>query len=143
MSSDEGDGDDDDSADGDEYCDAEVLYWVLDGEELSVLNTRVMLNCCGEHSITVSQDGDGDITVREVDRPAQPGYKRCFCSCNYDFRGDASGIEAGQVNLILERKKTDDSATFETLWEGQVDLAEGSGQIVVDDVPADAFCSAP
>ena len=40
------------------YCDSENLQWLYDENTLtlSVLNSRVLLNCCGEHDITASYE---------------------------------------------------------------------------------------
>ncbi len=119
------------------YCDAQVLYWEYTGDTLSVLDSRVMLNCCGRHSVSIS--GGDTVTIHEQDDP-EPGDLRCDCRCAYDFRAELEGLIAGPVNLELLLHVTDVTDEPTVMWSGAVDLSEGSGEIVIDATPEPDFC---
>ncbi|MBW2529270.1 MAG: hypothetical protein JRI23_34155 [Deltaproteobacteria bacterium] len=120
------------------YCDAEVLYWHYNGasQELIFNNTRVELNCCGNHSISVGKLGD-KITVTETDAPEASGA-RCDCLCVYDFGVSAGPIAEGVVQVELVRHVTDGGAPF-VAWQGSIDLADIAGYEIVDGMPS-YFC---
>jgi len=120
------------------YCDAEVLYWIYDAErqELTFNDSRVELNCCGDHAISVSRQGD-TVTVTETDAP-EGGAGRCDCLCVFDFGATAGPIEQGLVQVELVRHVTDGGTPF-VAWQGSVDLSEGAGFAVVDTTPS-YFC---
>ena len=105
----------------------EKLIWTYDAKTrtLTVLNTRVSLNCCGKHSITASRDGDA-IVVSENDQPLDQG--RCRCMCLFDFSTEIEGLSAGTVNFRLEL--TVDATLFKK-WSGPIRLTEGSGEITI------------
>ncbi|MBN2359665.1 MAG: hypothetical protein JXR83_09430 [Deltaproteobacteria bacterium] len=120
------------------YCDAEMLHWRHDAAtgKLTLRNTRVTLNCCGEHSMFVDQEGDTYL-VTERDAPEQIGplpgnTARCGCMCVYDFEIAIAEVAAGSVALRLVRDITDVESGPATAWEGEIDLGAGQGSIVVD-----------
>ncbi len=51
------------------YCDAEVLLWKYESGKLSLTNARVSLNCCGEHSVSIEEEDEGEYLISEVDAP--------------------------------------------------------------------------
>jgi hypothetical protein len=108
----------------------EKLIWTYDAKirTLTVLNTRVSLNCCGKHSITASRDEDA-IVVSENDQPLDQG--RCKCVCLFDFSTEIGGLSAGTVNVRLEL--TVDATLFKK-WSGPIQLTEGSGEIMIPKV---------
>ncbi|MBW2522991.1 MAG: hypothetical protein JRI23_02390 [Deltaproteobacteria bacterium] len=121
---------------GAEYCDAEMLYWSYDAttEKLSLTNTRIELNCCGEHSMVIAET-PGGYTVTETDAPEMigPGEgARCSCMCVFDFALAAEGVSERTIQLNLDRNVTD-QGPVERVLEATIDLSEGSGAIVVDD----------
>lgn len=120
------------------YCDAEVLYWSYDAarQELSFNNSRVELNCCGDHGVIVTEQG-GTITVTEIDEP-EGGAGRCNCMCVFDFAAIAAPVALGSVEVELVRHVTDGGQP-NVVWQGTLDLAEGSGFEVVDTTPS-YFC---
>lgn len=120
------------------YCDAEVLHWRHDAAtgKLTLSNTRVTLNCCGEHSMTVDQDGETYVAT-ERDAPEEigplPGMTaRCDCMCVYDFEVAVGDVPAGVIALKLVRDVTDAEGGKATVWQGQIDLGAGQGEIVID-----------
>lgn len=127
------------------YCDAELLRWSYDSSSktLSLLNQRVFLNCCGEHNMTVTFDPDRNVyTVTETDAPVMfdGSGARCGCMCVFDWVTDATGVEPGNISVELVRHVTDDSAGSQVIWNGQLDLSEVQGEVVIDDVPLDFGC---
>jgi len=120
------------------YCDAEVLHWQYDAasEKLTLANTRVTLNCCGEHSLTVEQEGDISV-VTERDAPEEigplPGMTaRCDCMCVFDFEVAVGEVQAGTLALKLVRDVTDAEGGPTTAWQGEIDVAAGQGEVVID-----------
>jgi hypothetical protein len=135
------------TADEASYCDAEILRWRYEGalDKLTLTNTRVLLNCCGEHSMTVHQEGDTYI-VTERDAPEQigplPGSgARCGCMCVFDYELAVQGVAGDSIALRLVREVTDSDAGVETVWEGELDLSEGQGGIVLDETDVEPWCS--
>jgi len=125
-----------DSGDGAAYCDAEMLHWSYDAatEKLSLTNTRVELNCCGDHSMVIEQYHNV-YTVTETDAPEMIGVgegARCGCTCVFDFAVTAEGVAERLIQLQLDRHVTD-SGPLETVVDVTIDLSQGSGSVVVDD----------
>lgn len=91
------------------YCDAEKLLWLYEEstQTLKVMNTRVLLNCCGDHEIT-AVDNNNVIIISENDQP-EGGTGRCYCMCVYDFYIEISYAHL-QVDLqgIREDKESHD-----------------------------------
>ena len=122
-----------------EYCDAEVLHWEYDetNQILDIRDARILLNCCGDHSMDVAFE-DGVYLIDELDAP-QNGDGRCHCMCVFDYDLSATGIPAGIITVRLMRHVTDSGDEF-MVWEGELDLAEGSGFVILDDTPEDNWC---
>jgi hypothetical protein len=120
-----------------DYCDAQVLYWQYADGTLTILDSRVLLNCCGQHSVSIV--GGETISIHEQDDP-EPGAMRCDCRCAYDFRAELDGLMAGPVEMELLLHVTDVTDEPTELWSGTVDLADGSGEIVIDASPEPDFC---
>ncbi|MBN1294432.1 MAG: hypothetical protein JXB48_21525 [Candidatus Latescibacteria bacterium] len=120
------------------YCEAERLYWTYESSTgtLKFMNTRVVLNCCGEHAITAATV-NGVVVISEDDQPVN-GTDRCLCMCVYDFAIDISGIDAGVIPARLQL--TVDNETV-TKWEGSINLSDGDGIVITDDEPT-IWCSA-
>jgi hypothetical protein len=125
------------------YCDAEVLRWAYEPgtQTLTVTNTRVTLNCCGVHSMDLSCTTQG-CTATETDAP-QEGGLRCRCTCVYDYQVAAGPFAAAVIPLTLARDVTDDAAYPVTVWSGMIDLAAGSGSVVIDAEPVPMGCEPP
>ncbi|OGQ78019.1 MAG: hypothetical protein A2289_21405 [Deltaproteobacteria bacterium RIFOXYA12_FULL_58_15] len=127
------------TADGEEepaYCDAEVLLWEYESGKLSLTNARVSLNCCGEHSISIEEEDEGEYLVSEVDDPESSflgGGARCSCMCVFDFRIEANDMPERTIHLNLERDVTDSDEGNQSIWQGDIDLTEGNGRIVIDE----------
>ena len=119
-----------------DYCDAEMLYWQYDGvnQTLSIDNDRILHNCCGEHSMTVSE-ADGVYVVTERDAP-EFGDARCGCTCVFDFSVTAVGIPAGVIPLRIIRDVTDAGEPV-TVLDETIDLDAGSGSFIIDPQPTD------
>jgi len=120
-----------------DYCDAQVLYWEFEDGTLTILDSRVMLNCCGQHSVSIS--GGDIITIFEIDDP-EPGDLRCDCRCAYDFRAELHGLATGAVEVELLLHVTDVTVEPTQMWSDTLDLSDGSGEIVIDATPEPDFC---
>lgn len=119
------------------YCNAERLQWLYDEntQTLKVMNSRVLLNCCGEHEITAINDNN-IIVIKENDQPVN-GEDRCRCMCVFDFFIEICGVKPDIITLKLELSVDD---TTLNKWEGKVDLGQENGVIIIDDKPLEYGC---
>lgn len=122
------------------YCDAEVLHWSYDAvsEELVLTDNRIELNCCGVHDMTIEKQGDVYV-VTETDTPEVfDGYEaRCGCMCVFDYSLTADPIAEDVIQVRIIRNVTDDNQGLQLVFEGELDLRDGSGSVVIDDTPSD------
>jgi len=119
-----------------DYCAAEVIDWAYDAEtgELSLLHQRTTLNCCGQHSVSADWDGD-TIVVTSIDSPEGMGA-RCACMCVFDFGLTVTDVVAGAAPQALvwgEVVTDDDQEEPRVVFDGTLDLSQGSGRIVISD----------
>ncbi len=123
------------------YCDAEVLLWSYDSETgtLSLADNRINLNCCGDHSMVVSEE-DGVYVVTETDAP-EFADARCGCMCVFDFTVEVYDIFDQAFDFRLVRDVTDSETGAEVIYEGSLDLAEGSGSIILDETDIGMWCT--
>jgi hypothetical protein len=127
------------------YCDAERLLWNYDTatKTLGLTNSRVQLNCCGDHSVKVTRDGE-TVVFTEIDAPqAAAGGARCNCNCVFDYASDVSPIETGVAPLRIVRNVTDAQLSTITVWEGMLDLSAGAGEVVISTDSAEPWCMPP
>ncbi len=133
------------SSAGSDYCDAELLRWSYqpDIERLSLTNTRIELNCCGLHAMTITQQGD-EYVITETDAPEvnHGPVGRCACTCVFDFALEAFGIAEGPLPIKLVRHVTDKGTGPQTVFEGTLDLSAGSGVELISSEPA-YWCEKP
>ena len=122
-----------------QYCDAEVLHWEYDelNQKLDIRDARILLNCCGDHGMDIAFE-DGIYVVTETDAP-EGGAGRCACLCVFDYDLSATGIPGGVIPLRLMRHVSDSGNIYQ-VWEGELDLAEGSGFVILDNSPEDVWC---
>ena len=122
------------------YCDAEKLLWSFDKAAgvLSLVNTRVVLNCCGEHSFHVVRGTTGVYDALETDTVGgQMG--RCRCMCSLDFRTEIKDVSSTSIDLVLRRHITDEGAAKE-IWAGTLDLRTATGEVIIDGTPVEFGC---
>ena len=103
----------------------EKLVWTYDKNSLilTVLNSSVNLNCCGERTIIAKKD-ENVIIISENDQPdSVNGRYRCICLI--DFYIEIEGISPGTIGLRLDI--TIDADTY-TQWAGTIDLNDVSGE---------------
>lgn len=125
------------------YCDAERLLWAYDREtgELGLTNSRVLLNCCGDHGIQVEKEGEVYV-VTERDAPqAAAGGARCGCMCVFDYATVVSPIGEQTISLRLVRNVTDQDPAVTVVGEWTVDLTAGQGSIDVEVGTVEPWCS--
>ena len=122
-----------------DYCDHEVIAWTYDAEHghLTLEDRRIYLNCCGIHSMTIGEVAPGHYAVEERDEP-YPDGGRCGCVCVFDFAVGAFGIPEQPILIQIHRFIPDWQECEGQVWWGTLDLAQGSGEIVVDD--GDLLC---
>jgi len=137
------------SPDPSTYCDAERLLWNYDAatRTLGLLDARVMLNCCGEHSIDVKVE-DGVHVVTETDAPEKlpnGDEARCGCMCVFDYAADVTPVEGSMLSMRVVRNVPDQTPAVTVVWEGMLDLSAGAGEVVVSSASAEPWCgeSAP
>ena len=135
-----------DAFDADTYCGAERLIWSYADGKLALTDQRILLNCCGDHSVQVTRDEDGTLVVTELDAP-EDGWGRCDCLCVYDYAVTIDLPVAEPVALRLERLVTESeelpSGSAELVWEGTLDLTAGSGDEVLDETDLGFWCQEP
>ncbi len=123
------------------YCDAEVLKWSFDAKtgELALKDNRVLLNCCGDHSVKVTKQGAGYL-ITETDAPEQGGG-RCLCMCVFDFAVVNTSLKAGLIPITLVRNVTDDTTGPKTVFTGTLDLSKGVGAEVLSKKDVSPWCT--
>jgi hypothetical protein len=131
--------------DYDAYCAREMLYWKYNSatEVLSLANTRVLLNCCGDHHVTVEKNGD-IYTVTEIDDPpgGHSGY-RCGCLCVFDYLTEIPNVAPKDIHLHLALEVNNDGESAVGLqYDGVLPLStKSAGEIVIDPHPEDVWCN--
>ncbi|HPG35117.1 MAG TPA: hypothetical protein PLG63_02170 [bacterium] len=115
----------------DAKCDQQII-WKYDEQSgvLTVLNTNIILNCCGNQSIKI-EENDGGYDFVMIDKSERGA--RCNCICLYDYTADIKNISGKSVKLsvyidIEEEKER------QLFWEGDIDLTEKSGTIKVGEI---------
>jgi hypothetical protein len=127
------------------YCDAELLLWNYDApsKTLSFNNSRIQLNCCGDHSVMANLEG-ATVVVTEVDAPqSSTGGTRCKCNCVFDYAAQISPVENGPRPLRIVRNVTDSTPPTQIVWEGSLDLSASSGEVTISTASADPWCTPP
>ena len=128
------------SGDGVGYCDAEVVDWAYDAETktLSLVDSRIELNCCGERQSRIEKQGDRYV-ITQTDAPEMIDGQgaRCGCMCVFDFALDAQGIDEAAIEVEVIRHVTDDGSGPQTVFTGTLDLSQGTGQAIVDPTPSE------
>lgn len=124
------------------YCDAELLSWKYEkaSGKLVLSNTRANLNCCGDRTVKI-EEKDGVYLVTQIDEPqaittgAGSSRARCSCMCVFDLSVEAQMIPEAEIEVKLVREVTDSNSAAQTLWSGKLNLAGGSGAVVLDKSP--------
>ena len=122
------------------YCDAEVLYWQYETETqtLKLADKRILLNCCGDHSM-IMEKVDDVYVITERDAP-EDGWGRCNCMCVFDYTMQAQGIPAGIITIKIMREVINDQTITLEVWEGDLNLDEGSGFVIIDETDVGMWC---
>ncbi len=117
----------------DSMCGDERLTWSYDpsNRALTLYNKDIFLNCCGNHSVGIVQQGDAYI-FKEVDQP-EDGSARCDCMCLFDFKVILADVDQGNLALAIHRHETDQTESEVTIWQGNLDLSEGSGEVMIEE----------
>lgn len=122
------------------YCAQGVLDWHRDVATgaLVLTDRRVLLNCCGDHSVTMAREGDTWV-LGERDAP-QGGSVRCKCSCVFDFEVAVPAFPDGVAHVRIVRLVTDSGQGPLNVWEGDIVVGASPGSIVVDSDPVGYGC---
>ncbi|WP_156338576.1 hypothetical protein [Chondromyces crocatus] len=115
-----------------EACGQEMVSWAYDAERqvLALSDGSVQLNCCGQRSMQVERV-DNVIEITERDRPDEGG--RCASSCTFDLGTSVTQVAPGSVFVKLLRDVTDENGSPVLVWQGSLDLAQGTGQVAMED----------
>ena len=105
----------------------ETLVWSYDQEarRLQLVDTPVSLNCCGLRSVQATFEA-GVLTITERD---EPDGARCRCMCDATYSVCLDAALEGPIEIRLVLHVTDSGEGPVTVWEGQLDPADGEGQI--------------
>lgn len=124
------------------YCDAERLLWAYfpATQTLELSNNRIMLNCCGDHDMSVALE-TGVYVITETDAP-EFGDARCGCSCVFDYSAAVDGVPAGTVNLRVMRDVTDSDEGVQLVWEGSIDTTTSTGAVQIQENDLGPWCGA-
>jgi hypothetical protein len=118
-------------------CRYERLIWRYDqgSQTVKFLNKNVLLNCCGERSITVTLNEETNVyIIDEIDEIESKRGARCKCSCSFDFKIDLPNIPSGTIEVELYRHVTDQGPRS-IVWKGELDLGNGEGDELVKEYP--------
>lgn len=117
------------------YCGTDALDWQYDlsTETLTLTNLDVWLNCCGIHSMNISEMEGGGFLVAEIDEP-ESGGARCNCMCLFDYRVELTGVASQVLPIKITRLVTDmSSQQTQDIWQGSIDLSELSGTVTIEE----------
>jgi hypothetical protein len=87
------------------------------------------------------EEKDGVYLVTEIDEPqaidtgSGSTRARCHCSCVFDLSVEAQMIPEAEIEVKLARELTDSGNPAQVLWSGKLNLAAGSGAVVLDNSP--------
>ncbi len=95
---------------------------------LTLTDGQVPLSCCGERAVQVERV-DGVIEVTERERPAAGAS--CTTTCTYDLAMSIPEVRSAEIFVKLLRD-TDDGGGPVLVWQGSLDLAQGSGRALAD-----------
>jgi hypothetical protein len=118
----------------DASCSDERLFWQYDevSQIVHFLNKDVWLNCCGEHSISISMDEEtGKYTIVETDDPLD-GDGRCSCMCFFDFAIDLNNPTTIADTIYVKLTRVIDGAE-DAIWEGELILSDGEGDVLIEE----------
>lgn len=127
----------------DDYCEAEVLYWEYDEGILRLLDSRIFISCATGLSIEIRAGRATNVIVPEYTVIETIVDSFADCMCPYDLELDAEGIPDGIIHLELVRDVTvpviQEHYVY-TVFEGSLDLSQGSGSVILGDYPAFMNC---
>jgi hypothetical protein len=124
------------------YCDAEALRWSYDAiaGTLVLSDDRVLLNCCGDHTVKVSEQ-NGVFKVHQKDEPmGSAGGARCGCMCVFDYKTKLTGVSGKSIDIEIVREVTDVAGGAQAVWSGTLDLTKSSGEILIDKTDVGPWC---
>jgi hypothetical protein len=112
-------------ADDASYCDAEVLSWTFLDGVLTLTHARFSTSCGSPMEIAIAEDGQDYLVTESIED------SMADCVCTYDLRLEVTDMPEGTIHLKLVRDITNDQGPAYDLWEGDLDLTAGSGEITL------------
>jgi hypothetical protein len=87
------------------------------------------------------EDG-GTYVINEKDAPqAEAGGARCNCSCVFDYTISVEPIPQGALPIRVVLDVTDSMMPPKVVYEGSLDLAMASGEVVINPKTVEPWCS--
>ena len=113
-----------------DYC-TEKIFWEYNkaSQTLQLVHGPVALNCCGVRYV-ISKVAEGFNTIIEMD---EPGDYRCRCMCDTFYSVCLHDVPEAPLPLRIFLHVTDESSLPVDVWEGELDLSQGKGQIALGD----------
>ena len=111
-----------------DYC-TEKIFWEYNqaNRTLQLVHGPVALNCCGVRYVN-SGVAEEFYTILEMD---EPGEYRCRCMCDTFYSVCIRNVPETLLPIRIFLHVTDETSQPADVWEGELDLSEGSGQIVL------------
>ena len=116
-------------------CGDDRLIWGYDSttQTATFMNEGVFLNCCGLHSISITQQTNGTYVITQIDEPEiDDGHElRCGCMCLFDYGISLHDVPEESIPIQIVRYVPDNNPNTWTAWEGTLDLSEGNGEVLI------------
>ncbi len=68
------------------------------------------------------------------------GDARCLCMCVFDFTVEVEQIPPAVIQVRVERDVTDSEDGPQVVYEGTLDMRDGSGSIEIDPTDEEPWC---
>ena len=127
--------------DDEEKC-KDYLKWEYnkDTKVLSLLHLNASLNCCGVHSLSVSDNENNSYTITEKDEPEGAG--RCDCMCTYSFYTELQNIEKEIIKVNLKQNIEENSEISTILETTSIDLTQAEkGEVFIKEFYSMGSCN--
>jgi len=109
---------------------------------LSLTHLNAYLNCCGEHSVSISSDGNNHFTMVEHDEPEDIFGSRCKCMCTYSFYTELHNINKGVIKINLKQDITDEDNNIRNLLtDAEIDLNKENGEVFIKEFFSMGSCN--
>lgn len=109
-------------------CD-QLLIWKYDDstDVLKIVNSKVQLNCCGVHDVSITLE-NGEYIYTMLDDQTKGN---CGCDCLFDFSANISDVTENTVKLTVKLSVEIENIDLRDVWSGTLDLTKKNGTVVV------------